>query len=113
MKRHLPGYCINVFNRVQVDADGTITPCAYATDDDLVLGRLGDQELDEIWNSPNAQDLRRGMLTWDSRASARRCMFTDVPARRSTCRSCARRSSASDTCGRGWTARSRCERRLT
>ena len=79
MKRHLPGYCINVFNRVQVDAEGTITPCAYATDDDLVLGRLGDQELDEIWNSPNAQDLRRGMLTRDLPSLCKTCMFTDLP----------------------------------
>jgi radical SAM protein with 4Fe4S-binding SPASM domain len=78
MKRHLPGYCINVFNRVQVDADGTITPCAYATDDDLVLGQLSDQPLEEIWNSPNAQDLRRGMLTWDFPSLCKTCMFTNL-----------------------------------
>ena len=77
MKRHLPGYCINVFNRVQIDADGTITPCAYATDDDLVLGQLSDTALDEIWNSPNAQDLRRAMLTWDYPALCKTCYFTD------------------------------------
>jgi radical SAM protein with 4Fe4S-binding SPASM domain len=78
MKRHLPGYCINVFNRVQIDADGTITPCAYATDDDLVFGQLSDTPLDEIWNSPNAQDLRRGMLTWDYPSLCKTCMFTDL-----------------------------------
>ena len=78
MKRHLPGYCINVFNRVQIDADGTITPCAYATDDDLVLGELSDQSIDEIWNSPNAQDLRRAMLTWDFPSLCKTCMFTDL-----------------------------------
>jgi radical SAM protein with 4Fe4S-binding SPASM domain len=78
MKRYLPGYCFNVFNRVQVDADGTITPCAYATDQELVLGELSDQPLEEIWNSPNAQDLRRGMLTWDFPSLCKTCMFTDL-----------------------------------
>jgi radical SAM protein with 4Fe4S-binding SPASM domain len=78
MRRYVPGYCFNVFNRVQVDAEGTITPCAYATDEDLVLGRLGDQTLDEIWNSANAQDLRRGMLTWDHPSLCKTCMFTDL-----------------------------------
>ncbi len=81
MRLHLPGYCINVQNRVQVDADGTVTPCAYATDDDLVLGRLGEQSLDEIWNGPNARDLRRGMLTWDYPSLCKSCMHTNkLPA---------------------------------
>jgi radical SAM protein with 4Fe4S-binding SPASM domain len=77
MRHHVPGYCMNVFNRVQIDADGTVTPCAYATDDDLVLGTLAEQRLDEIWNSANAQDLRRGMLSWDYPSLCTGCMFTD------------------------------------
>jgi radical SAM protein with 4Fe4S-binding SPASM domain len=80
MKRHLPGYCVNVFNRVQIDADGTVTPCAYATDDDLVLGQMSDSPLDEIWNSPNAQDLRRAMLTRDLPSLCKTCMYTDLAA---------------------------------
>jgi radical SAM protein with 4Fe4S-binding SPASM domain len=76
--RHLvPGYCVNVHNRVQIDAAGTVTPCAYATDDDLVLGSLATQGLDEIWNSANARDLRRGMVTWDYPSLCKSCMFTD------------------------------------
>ena len=77
MRRTVPGYCINVQSRVQVDADGTITPCAYATDDDLVLGRLGDQPLEDIWNGANARDLRRAMLTWDYPALCGSCMRTN------------------------------------
>ena len=77
MRHHVPGYCINVENRMQIDADGTVTPCAYATDDDLVLGALATQDLDEIWNSPNAQDLRRGMLTWDYPSLCSTCMHTN------------------------------------
>ncbi len=78
IKRYLPGYCLNALNRVQVDADGTVTPCAYATDGELVLGELSDETLDEIWNSPNAQDLRRGMLTWDFPSLCKTCMFTNL-----------------------------------
>jgi radical SAM protein with 4Fe4S-binding SPASM domain len=78
MKRHLPGYCVNVFDRLQMDADGTITPCAYATDDDLVLGQLSDETLDEVWNSPNAKDLRRAMLTRDYPSLCKTCMYTNL-----------------------------------
>jgi len=77
MRHHVPGYCVNVHNRVQIDAGGTVTPCAYATDDDLVLGSLATQGLDEVWNGANARDLRRGMLTWDYPSLCKSCMFTD------------------------------------
>jgi len=77
MRHHLPGYCINVQNRVQIDADGTITPCAYATDDDLVLGHLAEQDLEQIWNGANARDLRRAMVTWDYPSLCKSCMHTN------------------------------------
>jgi radical SAM protein with 4Fe4S-binding SPASM domain len=79
MRHHLPGYCVNVQSRVQIDADGAVTPCAYATDGDLVLGSLDTQSLDEIWNGANAHDLRRGMLTSDYPSLCTTCMFTDKP----------------------------------
>ena len=37
------------------------------------------QDFDEIWNSPNAVDLRRSMATWDYPALCSTCYFTDKP----------------------------------
>jgi radical SAM protein with 4Fe4S-binding SPASM domain len=79
MKRYVPGYCVNVYDRIQIEFDGKVTPCAYATDNDLVLGSLDNQSFDEIWNSPNARDLRRAMVTWDYPSLCTGCLFTDKP----------------------------------
>jgi radical SAM protein with 4Fe4S-binding SPASM domain len=80
MKHYVPGYCMKVWNRLQVLADGVVTPCCYAIDGDLVLGDLAIQGFDEIWNSPNAIDLRRAMATWDFPSLCSTCRFTDRPA---------------------------------
>lgn len=79
MKRFVPGYCMTVWNRVHVNTLGQCTPCCYATGGDLVLGDLRKQDFDEIWNSPNALDLRRSMATWDYPALCSTCYFTDKP----------------------------------
>jgi radical SAM protein with 4Fe4S-binding SPASM domain len=79
MKRYVPGYCMTVWNRVHVNTEGQCTPCCYATGGDLVLGDLRKQDFDEIWNSPNALDLRRSMATWDYPALCSTCYFTDKP----------------------------------
>ena len=79
MKRYLPGYCMTVWNRIHVSANGQCTPCCYATGGDLVLGSLVTQDFDEIWNSPTAQDLRRSMATWDYPSLCSTCYFVDKP----------------------------------
>jgi radical SAM protein with 4Fe4S-binding SPASM domain len=79
MKRYVPGYCMTVWNRVHVNTQGLCTPCCYATGGDLVLGDLKRQDFDQIWNSPNALDLRRSMETWDYPALCSTCYFTDKP----------------------------------
>ncbi|HZO60413.1 MAG TPA: radical SAM protein [Solirubrobacterales bacterium] len=80
MKRFVPGYCMTVWNRLHVNSRGECTPCCYATSGDLVLGDLRKQDFDEIWNSPNAVDLRRSMATWDYPSLCSTCYFTDKPA---------------------------------
>jgi radical SAM protein with 4Fe4S-binding SPASM domain len=77
MKHLVPGYCMNVYNRLQVHANGRVDPCAYATDDELTYGDLNTQDFDEIWNGPNARDLRRAMATWDYPTLCASCMFTN------------------------------------
>jgi hypothetical protein len=44
-----------------------------------VLGNLAEADLDGIWNSPTAQDLRRSMLTWDYSSLCANCLFTNRP----------------------------------
>jgi radical SAM protein with 4Fe4S-binding SPASM domain len=81
MKHLVPGYCMNVYNRLQVHVNGQVDPCAYATDGDLQLGTLLEQDFDEIWNGPNARDLRRAMATWDYPSLCESCLFTNrIPA---------------------------------
>jgi glutamate-1-semialdehyde 2,1-aminomutase len=77
MKHYVPGYCLNVWNRLQIMVDGAVTPCCYAVDGDLVLGQLDKQDFDSVWNGPNARDLRRGHMTWDHPSLCKTCRFTD------------------------------------
>jgi radical SAM protein with 4Fe4S-binding SPASM domain len=78
IEHYLPGYCKQVYERLAIDADGTIKPCCYASDDELDLGNLAEQDFDEIWNSPTARDLRRAHLTWDYPSLCKTCWFTDL-----------------------------------
>jgi radical SAM protein with 4Fe4S-binding SPASM domain len=80
MKFYAPGYCRNAYGRLRINADGEVAPCCCATDGDLVLGRLAEHDFPEIWNGPNAQDLRRGMVTWDYSTLCSTCRFVDRPA---------------------------------
>ena len=65
MRHYLPGFCRNVLNKVRVEFDGNVAPCCYATQGQLSLGNLKEQDFDEIWNSTAARDLRRAMYTGD------------------------------------------------
>ncbi len=78
VKHHLPGLCKQSHNRIKIEADGRVYPCCYANDGDLLLGDLNEKSFDEIWNGPEARDLRRGMLTWDVPSLCRFCRFRDL-----------------------------------
>ena len=63
-------------NRVKVNADGTVYPCCVADGGQLALGNLRERDFESIWNGPEAQDLRRAMVTQDLPALCRDCSFT-------------------------------------
>ena len=77
MKRMFPGFCRNAYGRLRVDSEGDVAPCCYATQGELSLGNLNQSRFDEIWNGPEAQDLRRGMFCGDVPALCQSCRFHD------------------------------------
>lgn len=62
---YYPGYCVLAVDRIKVSTEADVHPCCVAVGEDLKLGNLKTQSFQEVWNGPNAQDLRRGMLTMD------------------------------------------------
>jgi len=74
-RRFFPGYCLQSIDRVKVQADGNVYPCCMGGGDQLVLGNLNQKSFEEIWNGPESQDLRRGMLTQDLPSLCRGCSF--------------------------------------
>jgi hypothetical protein len=44
---------------------------------ELELGNLSEQDFDEMWNGPTAQDLRRAHYTWDYPSLCKTCRFSD------------------------------------
>ena len=77
-KLFFPGFCRNAYGRLRVDSDGDISPCCYATQGELSLGNIQHQDFDEIWNSTEAQDLRRGMFSGDVPALCKSCRYHDL-----------------------------------
>ena len=78
MKLFFPRFCRNAYGRLRVDADGDISPCCYATQGELSLGNIQQQDFDQIWNGVEAQDLRRGMFSGDVPALCQSCRYHDL-----------------------------------
>ena len=47
-----PGFCKYAYDRLRIETDGDVAPCGLATDGELILGNLAEQDFDEIWNGP-------------------------------------------------------------
>jgi radical SAM protein with 4Fe4S-binding SPASM domain len=74
--RH-PGFCKYAYDRLQIELDGNVEPCGLATEGELVLGNLKQQDFEEIWNGPPARDLRRAHYTWDYPSLCASCRYVD------------------------------------
>ncbi len=70
-----PGYCWQSLDRIKLMANGNAYPCCKGDGDELRLGNVFEQGFDAVWNGPEAQDLRRGMLTDDLPRLCRDCSF--------------------------------------
>lgn len=53
------GYCWDLFNRLNINWDGSVMSCAMER---FILGDLRTQGIDEIWNAPGLLKLRRDFL---------------------------------------------------
>ena len=73
--RFFPGYCWQSVDRVKLMADGATYPCCKGDTGELLLGNTFASGFEAVWNGPEAQDLRRGMLTWDLPRMCRGCSF--------------------------------------
>lgn len=56
-----PIKCPFPFRQPTVFWDGTVVGCEYDYDLDMAWGKVGEEKLAEIWNSPPALELRRGI----------------------------------------------------
>ena len=78
LRNHLPGFCRFVLSGVKVDVHGQVRACCYAPEDELGLGSLHD-DLEHVWNGPDARDLRRAMLTGDVPSACAGCQWQEPP----------------------------------
>jgi len=78
MRLRHPGYCRFAYNRLRVEVAGNVSPCGLDSQHELELGNLSEQDFDEIWNGPTAQDLRRAHYTWDYPSLCKTCRYVDL-----------------------------------
>lgn len=75
LRLYYPGYCWQSVDRFKVMALGDCYPCCMGDAGMLQLGDISKQSFAEIWNGPEARDLRRGMMTGDVPSLCRDCSF--------------------------------------
>ena len=52
-------YCEYPWLSVSIMADGNVVPCTQISNDEIVLGNINKNTLDEIWNGENYKKLRQ------------------------------------------------------
>jgi len=57
-------YCYRPWRRLEIFADGAVTPCVFDLDREYLLGRLDDDiPLTALWNNPVMKNFRRQFIT--------------------------------------------------
>lgn len=67
-------YCPQPFNRLDVWANGDVTPCCTFYAKNLVLGNIGHQSLQEIWHSEKIEALRNEFRTGKLNPNCEMCL---------------------------------------
>jgi MoaA/NifB/PqqE/SkfB family radical SAM enzyme len=56
------GTCMGLRNHIGILADGTVVPCCLDKEGRIPLGKMGEEPLVHILESPRAQEIRKGFL---------------------------------------------------
>ena len=56
-------YCEYPWLSLTVMADGNVVPCTQISNNELVLGNVNENTLEEIWNGPKYEELRKMHVT--------------------------------------------------
>ena len=83
-----------------IERDGWLAPCGLATEGELRLGNLREQDFDEIWNGPTARTSGAPTTRGTTRACARPAATWTAPRLAATCRSSRRCSPSWGACAR-------------
>jgi radical SAM protein with 4Fe4S-binding SPASM domain len=79
-------FCLIPWIHLHVMPDSSVIPCCVAPYDDI-FGDLKKQSIEEIWNSPRYQELRKAMLNGEKSSSCKHCYdveATGFPSMRNT-----------------------------
>ena len=69
-------FCYGLRTMVGILADGTVVPCCLDNDGEINLGNIFEQDLDEIVNSPKAQNIYNGFSNRNAcEELCKRCSF--------------------------------------
>lgn len=72
IQREFPGFCSMASHYLKVHPDGNVHPCCRAPDE-LLMGNVKQESIEQIWNGPKYQEFRRRMFAGDYPESCRNC----------------------------------------
>ncbi len=62
LKKTYCNHCYRLWSGVVIDAEGNVLPCCFDKERKYSFGNINEKNLDEIWQSVNAQDFRKKIL---------------------------------------------------
>lgn len=65
--------CLNPWLSVSIQSNGNVTACCFSFGDDIILGNIYEQRLEDIWNSVEVEKLREEHATGEYRGLCARC----------------------------------------
>lgn len=72
VQREFPGFCSMASHYLKVHPDGNVHPCCRAPNE-LKMGNVYEQSIEQIWNGPKYQEFRRRMFAGDYPEPCRTC----------------------------------------
>jgi radical SAM protein with 4Fe4S-binding SPASM domain len=67
-----PGFCAMSAMHLKIKPDGNVYPCCVGPDE-LLMGNVKEQSVEEIWNGPRYREFRRRMFARDYPEPCREC----------------------------------------
>ena len=74
----IPNACAQPFQRMYIDCRGDVYPCCVFYRDELLLGNIKKETIEELWHCDKIKKLRKSLMTRRFNLACKRCLLHEV-----------------------------------